>query len=475
MSRALKRTLLVIAGAAVLVLLAASVLLLFVDVDRLRPRLEREASRDLGMDVRFGRLRAGLFPTLHLTAEDGRILDPGGVAVASAKRTRLGIRLLPLLHGEIRLSHLDVVQPQLTIERDAAGAFNTEGLGRGAQLLGVLDGATLSIRDASVRFTDVGSGNGVVVSHGTLSASRIRLGRGAGPPDVRGLSVRGKFSCGEIRSKRLTIAGLAGSVSGQDGVLELSPVTMQLFGTQANGSLRADLSVPVPRIQLRFSLPRFRVEEFLKSLSPKRGAEGRMDFRANLTLQGSRPAQWLESAAGEMSLRGRDLTLVDNDLDRALARFASSQGFNLVDVGAVLFAGPIGLAVTRGYSFASMFRGSGGDSHVAVLVSDWKLERGIAHAQDVAMSTPKNRIALQGGLDFVHQRFVDVTVAVVDNQGCATVHQVIHGSFEQPVVEKPHVITSLAGPVLKLVRQTRGLFPGGPCEVFYSGSVQPPD
>jgi AsmA protein len=286
--------------------------------------------------------------------------------------------------------------------------------------------------------------------------------------------VLGKFSCGEIRSKRLDISKLEGKVSGKDGVIELTPVTMQLFGARASGSVRADLSAPVPRIQLRFTLPKFHIEEFLKTLSPEKGAEGQMDFSADLAMQGSTLPQWLASAAGDLSLRGRDLTLVGNDLDRALARFESSQGFNLVDVGAVFFAGPMGLAVTKGYNFASLFRGSGGDSHVAVLVSEWRVEGGVAHAKDVAMATPRNRIALQGGLDFVHQRFADVTVAVVNKQGCATVRQVIHGSFEKPVVEKPHVITSLAGPVLKLVRQTRGLFPGGPCEAFYSGSVQPP-
>jgi hypothetical protein len=65
-------------------------------------------------------------------------------------------------------------------------------------------------------------------------------------------------------------------------------------------------------------------------------------------------------------------------------------------------------------------------------------------------------------------------MAVVDAQGCARVRQVIHGSFAKPVVEKPRVLTSLAGPVLKLYKRTRGLFPSGPCEVFYSGSVAAP-
>ena len=175
-----------------------------------------------------------------------------------------------------------------------------------------------------------------------------------------------------------------------------------------------------------------------------------------------------------MSLRSEHLTLVGNDLDREISRFKSSQNFNLVDVGAVFFAGPLGLAVTRGYAFASLFRGSGGNSSIETLVSDWRVERGVAQAKDVALATSENRIALQGGLDFVNGRFADVTVAVIDAGGCAKVRQAIRGSFGKPTVEKPRVLTSLAGPVLKLYRQTRGLFPAKPCEVFYSGSVAAP-
>jgi hypothetical protein len=166
---------------------------------------------------------------------------------------------------------------------------------------------------------------------------------------------------------------------------------------------------------------------------------------------------------------------VGNDLDRLLSRYESSQGFNLVDVGAVFLAGPLGLAVTKGYGFAGLFRGAGGSTDVRVLVSDWRIEGGIARAHDVALATARNRIALRGGLDFVHGRFADLTVAAVNEQGCVRVRQVIRGPFAKPEVERPRVLASLAGPVMKVYRQARGLLPGGPCEVFYSGSVPPPD
>ena len=139
----------------------------------------------------------------------------------------------------------------------------------------------------------------------------------------------------------------------------------------------------------------------------------------------------------------------------------------------MFFAGPIGLAVTKGYNFATIFAGSAGSTQIRRLVSEWHVERGVAQAQDVAMATKKNRIALKGGLDFVNAHFKDVTVAAVDAHGCATVLQRIHGAFDKPEVDKPNVLASLTGPVGSLFKQARGFF-GGKCDVFYAGSVAPP-
>jgi AsmA protein len=166
--------------------------------------------------------------------------------------------------------------------------------------------------------------------------------------------------------------------------------------------------------------------------------------------------------------------LLGNDLDGAISRFDSSQNFNLVDVGAVFLAGPLGLAVTKGYNFGSLFRGTGGTTRLGIVVSDWRVERGVAHARDVALATPRNRLALQGGLDFASGRFADMTVAVVDAKGCPRLQQTIRGPFGKPEVGKPSAFKSAAGPFVKLFHKARNLFPSGPCKVFYAGSVAHP-
>jgi AsmA protein len=191
-------------------------------------------------------------------------------------------------------------------------------------------------------------------------------------------------------------------------------------------------------------------------------------------MQGKTVKAIRQTLQGQVSLRGRNLILKGRDLDQEFDRFESSQTFNLVDVGAFFFAGPVGLAVTKGYNFASILQGSEGRSEIRTLVSDWKVERGVALSQDVAMATNENRVALQGGLDFVNERFDDVTVALIDAKGCIKAQQKIHGPFKKPVVEQQSTLKSLTGPVVRLLEKIGRLFPGGECEVFYAGSVAPP-
>ena len=98
----------------------------------------------------------------------------------------------------------------------------------------------------------------------------------------------------------------------------------------------------------------------------------------------------------------------------------------------------------------------------------------MAQAQDVAMATKENRVALRGGLDFVNDQFNEVTLALVDAKGCAKVQQKIRGSFQSPVIEKPNLLTTLAGPALRLLKKGSDLVLGGQCDVFYAGSVAAP-
>jgi hypothetical protein len=82
-------------------------------------------------------------------------------------------------------------------------------------------------------------------------------------------------------------------------------------------------------------------------------------------------------------------------------------------------------------------------------------------------------MAVQGGLDFYNNQFNDMTIALLDARGCASVQQVVRGSFSDPQIEKPGFLMALAGPAISLIKQGVELLPGDgeECEPFYTGSL----
>ncbi len=88
------------------------------------------------------------------------------------------------------------------------------------------------------------------------------------------------------------------------------------------------------------------------------------------------------------------------------------------------------------------------------------------------MATKQSRLAMKGGLNLVDHSFDNVTIALLDDKGCARVEQKIAGHFAKPELEKLNVPVSLAGPVSRLLSKAKNAM-GGKCEVFYAGSVAP--
>ena len=474
----LKSILIAIVGLIGLLIIISVALIIFVDTSDYKPLIERAATDALGMEVRVGgRLGFRFFPDLHVRLDDVHLRNLG-MDIASASEANLEIALLPLLHKEVRIRKIGLKRPILSIKRNQDGKFNFEqqekAEGTFPAPAPAIDLDNLSLSDGSFLYGDERSGEGFEVENFNLDVHSLRIARGNSPEFLKNLSFTAEFACREIRTKGLIFSDVKFTFKGKDGIYALNPVTMRLFDGQGSGSIGADFSGPVPRYSVRSSLLKFRIEEYFKTFSSKKVADGSMDFSASLSMRGNTEKEIKQTVEGAVSLRGQNLTLYGNDLDREFARFESSQNFNLVDVGAFLFTGPLGLAVTKGYNFASILTGSGGSSGIVKLFSEWKVERGIAQARDVAMATKQNRVALKGRINFVTDRFDDVTIALIDARGCARVQQKIRGPFRKPVVEKPSVLMSLAGPTLNLVRQARDLFTDGKCEVFYTGSLAAP-
>jgi uncharacterized protein involved in outer membrane biogenesis len=293
---------------------------------------------------------------------------------------------------------------------------------------------------------------------------------------IANISLAGNARCGSLKIKKLEVSDLTLTMKGEKGVFDIAPISMNFYGGAGKGSLSVDISGDVARYSMRLSASGFSSEQFLAGFSEKRIVKGEMDFLAHLTAAGKNGDEMKRGLGGEVMLKGENLFLYGLDLDQLLAKIEESRSFSLVDVGAYFFVGPFGTLFTKGYNFADIaVHAKGGQSAVRQLVSKWSVTQGVAEAEDVALATNRHRLAVKGNLDFVGDRFDDITVAVLDKKGCAALTQKISGPFSKPQMEKVNVLTSLVAPVVGLVKKVGKLFAGGKCKVFYTGSVKPPE
>ena len=211
--------------------------------------------------------------------------------------------------------------------------------------------------------------------------------------------------------------------------------------------------------------------ELLTALKTDTELSGTMDLFMDLSLEGRDREAILTSLNGELNLYGRDLLLYGIDLDEVIKKFKRSQNFNLVDLGAVMFAGPAGLALTKGGNYAAMLVTNYGDtSHVSEIISDWEFQNGSIHLRDVAFSTEESRVAAKGWLDF-QKDSLDISFAVIDKKGCNVIGQDLYGSTKDPEKSRIQLISTLLAPVTNLLELTLGI----ECDPFYEGRIKHPE
>jgi AsmA protein len=483
----MKKALIVLVALAGLLVLAGIAVIFLVDVNAYKPRIETAVSDALGMEFRIqGKAGLRLLPPAGVSFSDIRLRNHGK-DLASAETFRVGVKLLPLLSRRVEVTDLIVEKPVILLEKSAAGRLNTwtppvvkkpaekEPAGPGVPL----SVANAVVRDGRLVYLDRKDDAKTEISGINLSVKDLSLPEDTGVPLVKGIRFSGTLGVKAITSRDLAVSDVAANVTAANGVYDVRPFTMKLFGGKGEGEIHADLSKEKPDLKVNYTVSNFRAEESLAAVSAKKYLSGPLTLSENLSFQGSGADEMKRTASGQVSLRGEGLTVQGMDIDAVLSKVEEARQMNLADVGAFLLAGPLGTAATKGYSFGGVYGAAAqkGETQVTKLVSDWTVRNGVAETKDVAFATRKTRIALKGRLDIVNERFLDVTVAVLDAKGCATLRQKISGPFRNPKVDKVSTLQSAAAPILGLFEQARKLtklLEPSKCETFYTGSVPQP-
>ncbi|MEY2855676.1 MAG: hypothetical protein RL030_2808 [Pseudomonadota bacterium] len=271
------------ASAAALLLLAIAVVaavVLFVDADRFRPRIERAASQALGRQLALGRLHWDLGRRIALASEGGSIANAPGFDAeqfATWRRISFGLALRPLFRRDVRIDHLVIDGLALDLQRNADGkanwTFATNGTGAAATTdpIEPVDGGTrlalgsLALADATIRYRDATAARDLSLSAMNLAVSL--------PPDLAApqLEFADLALDGRLQEWPLRLEAALLKVDRGGPAIELPKFEATFDQASGGGSLHARLGeAPEIEARLHLSMPSVRqqLERLGRPLSP---------------------------------------------------------------------------------------------------------------------------------------------------------------------------------------------------------------
>ncbi len=199
----MQTTLLGLAVAIILALVAALVGPLLIDWDSHRSLFEAEASRIIGVNVRVtGAIDARLLPSPQLTLHDIEI----GSGTETIRARSLGIELAlgSLMRGEWRAAEMHLAGPQVSLALDKSGQMRAPNLAVSFKP-DELSVDRLSIEDGTLTLTDVSSGTNITLGRVSfIGDARSLVGpvRGEGAVTIEGKLYPYRLTVGRLSEER---------------------------------------------------------------------------------------------------------------------------------------------------------------------------------------------------------------------------------------------------------------------------------
>ena len=130
MGRILKWVLGGLLGLVLLIGLGIFLIVTFVDLNSLKPRIETLAKEQADIDLRIpGELSWSFYPYLGIELGETQVRPlstPDAPPLVSVQKIAVGIAVMPLLSGKIKIQRIHLIQPEVYLHRNARGIANWE-------------------------------------------------------------------------------------------------------------------------------------------------------------------------------------------------------------------------------------------------------------------------------------------------------------------------------------------------------------
>jgi AsmA protein len=465
----------VVGTLAAVIILAVVGLAAYARTDAFHAKLQRAASRGMGMQVSLdGPLSIGIFPSPNITLYDVHVQNRG-VPLGAVDEAYVRYRWIPLFHRDPEVETVVVKGAHVLIRKGTDGTLD---LVRSTPPVHIRAHGPIEITatDSVIRYEDAKGGAWIQAEGCDAKVHQAYSEK----PDGRRALERLSFSSADMSCKTVNSAKFTGTdlklsaVAPGKGVYDLSPITLQAFSAPATARFHGEFKGDDESYTAAVDVPDVQIARILSGLGFRPIATGQVSLSGDMAYHGVSHRDLLESVNGGITFHGTGITLQGYDLDKEMTRFERTQRFDLADVVGLFVLDGAGMLATKGYDYGELIsKRRGGTSHVHELVAQVQISDGVVHTQDVAMSTDTHRMAAQGSLKLTTDDLGNVTLALVDAKGCPIAEEKLAGSIRKPKLAKGNVLRTIAGPVRRLANKAEDVFTTNGCKPFYDGTVKP--
>jgi uncharacterized protein involved in outer membrane biogenesis len=237
---------------------------LFIDSDGFKGHLEKTASQVLGMKAEVqGSSRVLVWPLPGLRFEEFSISN-GDSEWLKASALKVRVKIMPMIRGRLELAAVDLMEPNLRLERTEKGKFNfisdqaPEASGQARPLIIPI----VEVSDLTLSFTDRILDKQITFENCDWTVYDLEWlpPRGDNPrlnlPDFQ----NSNLTCRRITSSNLEAAGVTAEISVQNRQIKISQVTGQFLGGEVGGWMKSDFAGSHPHHSLELELAGFQID-----------------------------------------------------------------------------------------------------------------------------------------------------------------------------------------------------------------------
>jgi len=209
------------------------------------------------------------------------------------------------------------------------------------------------------------------------------------------------------------------------------------------------------------------LDAFVKELPIK--PKGLISGQLKSNLNFAPTAQNVEDIDGDILLNTTNFELSGIALDKIVDGFRSSQETSLLDVGAFMVSGPLGVVAMNFAQLGSGAAQFSGQTKIEQINLDSQIADSVIQVKSAEIKTKKNRLGFQGKVDLAKSRFNKLKFGILDDEGCASIRQTLDGPFGEI---KDLLFSTTTGavtsPLSSVFNQAANLANGGKCKPFFA-------